>query len=130
MWLWWGLLSKRPLSEAVAQLGNGCTEYSCSTQLLSNVRRCDHCWVIKSLNVPPGMVWKFSFRNNSSKAYRKPHAFICSFRNRRLLVTSPVSAGNLVCLTPQTKPQAFPNWNVNHYKWEDFLSNFRISSPT
>jgi len=31
----------------VAQLGNGCTEYSCSTQLSLNVRLCNHCWASK-----------------------------------------------------------------------------------
>jgi len=35
------------LSEAVVQLGNDCTEYGCSIHLPSNVRRCDHCLVLK-----------------------------------------------------------------------------------
>jgi len=32
------------------------------------------------------------------KAYRKPTAFICSFRNRHLLVTSDVATGTLMAL--------------------------------
>jgi len=35
------------LTETIAQLGNGCTEQSCSMQFLELLRCCcNHCWAI------------------------------------------------------------------------------------
>jgi len=43
------------------------------------------------------------------------------------LVPSP--RGALVCLSPQTKLQASPNWNLKHYKSVEFLSILNVK-PT
>ena len=42
-------------------------------------------------------------------------------------LSSPVATGRwLVCLAPQTKLQAPPNWNIKHYKSVEFLSNLNV----
>jgi len=42
----------------VAQIGNGCTELSCSKRFPSNLRRCDHGWLLKRQ-----MSWLAEFGN-------------------------------------------------------------------
>ena len=46
----------------------------------------------------------------------------------REAVPSPCRA--FVGFPPQTKLQATPNWIMKHYKSVEFLSNFRMSSPS
>jgi len=46
------------------------------------------------------------------------------------ICASPVATGGFWGLAPpQTKLQVPPNWNIKHYKSNEFLKIFRLSSP-
>jgi len=53
------------------------------------------------------------------------HLYVANLRS----VPSPPGEGALVGLAPPKQSSKPPNWNMKHYKSEEFLSNFNIMPP-
>jgi len=55
---------------------------------------------------------------------------ICTLFNFCPQFAQPVATGGFGGLSPPNKAPSIPNWNMKHYKSVEFLSIFRMSSPS